>query len=95
MVKAHGQGSFLLVNLTLLEPEWEGYLTLELSNLGRSDIILNAGQGIAQIIFEEIKTPEITYADRNGKYQNQPNRPVAAIEKRLVAVYVLVSFKGT
>jgi dCTP deaminase len=64
---------------TVVEPGWEGYLTLELANHGPNTIRIEAGSPIAQILFELLDEPtEQPYA---GKYQNQPPEPVAAIEE--------------
>jgi dCTP deaminase len=62
----------LIVNVTPFEPEWEGYVTLEISNTTPLPARVYANEGIAQVIFfhaDEIC--EVSYADRNGKYQNQ------------------------
>lgn len=62
----------LFVNVTPLEPGWRGELTIELSNISHRAIVVQAGVGIAQILFIALAgVPEVTYADRNGKYQNQ------------------------
>lgn len=62
----------LIVNVTPLEPEWQGYLTLEISNTTPLPARIYAGEGIAQLLFLESDDPcEISYADRKGKYQNQ------------------------
>lgn len=60
---------------TVIEPGWEGYLTLELTNHGWEELKLNAGDPIAQIIFHKIDEEVEGY---NGKYQNQEDRPVEA-----------------
>lgn len=60
---------------TVIEPGWEGYLTLELAFRGNEPVHIPAGAGIAQVIFHET-FERAAYA---GKYQNQDNRPVAAI----------------
>lgn len=60
---------------TVIEPGWKGWLTLELVYHGQQVLHIPAGCGIAQVIFEVLEE-EATY---NGKYQNQENRPVAAI----------------
>ena len=60
---------------TNIEPGWSGHLTLELSYYRWRPLFIPEGVGICQVIFEEIETP----ARYCGKYQNQPNRPVAAI----------------
>lgn len=62
----------ILVNVTPFEPEWEGYVTMSISNQGPSPVRIYAGEGIAQLIFlsaDEIC--EISYRDRKGKYQAQ------------------------
>ena len=62
----------LIVNVTPLEPEWEGYVTLELSNTGLHPVLVYPNEGIAQFIFHEAKEVcGVSYADKNGKYQNQ------------------------
>lgn len=58
---------------TVVEPGWNGFLTLELVYHGSQDLIIPAGAGIAQIIFSHI-TDVADYGD--GKYQNQEDRPV-------------------
>lgn len=62
---------------TVAEPGWRGYLTLELANHSSNQIILPKGSPIAQIIF--IRLTEPTELPYQGKYQDQPNRPVNAI----------------
>lgn len=59
---------------TVIEPGWKGFLTLELVYYGRSDLLIPAGAGIAQVIFHEVSVP-VSYS---GKYQGQEDRPVAA-----------------
>lgn len=59
---------------TVIEPGWKGFLTLELVYHGESELIIPAGSGIAQVIFE-MCTRDVRYA---GKYQNQENKPVEA-----------------
>jgi dCTP deaminase len=62
----------IIVNVTPLEPTWEGYLTLEISNTTPLPAKIYAGEGIAQLLFfQGDEEPEIAYADRNGKYMNQ------------------------
>ena len=62
----------IIVNVTPLEPEWEGYLTLEISNTTPLPTKIYAQEGIAQLLFfQGDEVPEITYAMRNGKYQRQ------------------------
>jgi dCTP deaminase len=62
----------LIVNVTPFEPEWEGYVTLEISNTTPLPARVYAYEGIAQVIFlaaEDICA--VSYADRGGKYQKQ------------------------
>lgn len=62
----------IIVNVTPFEPEWEGYVTLEISNTTPLPAKIYANEGIAQVLFFEGDEPcEVTYADRKGKYQNQ------------------------
>jgi dCTP deaminase len=62
----------LVVNVTPLEPEWEGYLTLEISNTTPLPAKIYANEGIAQLLFfESDEMCETSYADRKGKYQHQ------------------------
>ena len=62
----------IIVNVTPLEPTWEGYLTLEISNTTPLPAKIYGGEGIAQLIFlEGDEEPEVAYADRKGKYMKQ------------------------
>ena len=62
----------LIVNVTPFEPEWEGYVTLEISNTTPLPARVYSNEGIAQVIFFEADEGcEISYADRRGKYQRQ------------------------
>jgi dCTP deaminase len=62
----------IIVNTTPLEPEWEGYITLEISNTAPLPAKIYANEGIAQVIFLRAEEPcSISYADRQGKYQGQ------------------------
>ncbi len=62
----------LIVNVTPFEPEWEGYVTLEISNTTPLPARIYANEGIAQVIFfESDEVCEVSYADRKGKYQGQ------------------------
>lgn len=62
----------VLVNVTPFEPGWEGYATLCIANIGSRTVRLYAREGIAQVLFFESDEPcEVTYADRQGKYQAQ------------------------
>jgi len=62
----------IIVNVTPFEPEWEGYVTLEISNTTPLPAKIYAGEGLAQVLFfasEDIC--ETSYADRKGKYMKQ------------------------
>ena len=62
----------IIVNVTPLEPEWEGIVTLEVSNTTPLPARIYAGEGIAQMLFFQSDEPcETSYADKKGKYQSQ------------------------
>jgi deoxycytidine triphosphate deaminase len=62
----------IIVNVTPFEPEWEGFVTLEISNTTPLPAKIYANEGIAQVIFFEADAEcDISYADRKGKYQAQ------------------------
>lgn len=60
---------------TVVEPGWKGFLTLELVYRGSGELHIPAGSGIAQVLFHETIVP----ASYDGKYQNQADKPVEAI----------------
>jgi len=62
----------IIVNVTPFEPEWEGFVTLEISNTTPLPARIYANEGIAQVIFFEADEEcEVSYADKKGKYQKQ------------------------
>jgi len=62
----------IIVNVTPLEPEWEGHVTLEFSNTTNLPAKIYAGEGVAQMLFfESDEVCETSYKDRGGKYQGQ------------------------
>ena len=62
----------LIVNVTPFEPEWEGFVTLEISNTTPLPAKVYANEGIAQVLFFQSDEPcEVSYADKKGKYQKQ------------------------
>ncbi len=62
----------IIVNVTPLEPEWEGHVTLEFSNTTPLPARIYANEGVAQFLFfESDEICEKSYADRAGKYQGQ------------------------
>jgi dCTP deaminase len=62
----------LIVNVTPFEPEWEGYVTLEISNTTPLPAKVYANEGISQVLFfQSDESCEVSYADKAGKYQKQ------------------------
>ena len=62
----------IIVNVTPLEPEWEGHVTLEFSNTTNLPAKIYAHEGVAQLLFfQSDEVCEVTYKDRGGKYQGQ------------------------
>jgi dCTP deaminase len=72
----------IIVNVTPFEPEWEGYVTIEISNTTPLPARIYANEGIAQVIFfesdEECRT---SYADKKGKYQKQLGITLPTVDK--------------
>jgi dCTP deaminase len=62
----------IIVNVTPFEPEWEGYVTLEISNTTPLPARIYANEGLCQILFfQSDEVCEVSYGDRKGKYQGQ------------------------
>ncbi len=62
----------IITNVTPFEPEWEGHVTIEISNTTPLPAKIYANEGIAQVLFFQSDEPcETSYADKKGKYQNQ------------------------
>jgi dCTP deaminase len=62
----------IIVNVTPFEPEWEGFVTLEISNTTPLPARIYANEGIAQVLFFQAEEVcEVSYADKKGKYQKQ------------------------
>ena len=62
----------IITNVTPFEPEWEGYVTLEISNTTPLPAKIYANEGIAQVVFFKAESVcEVSYKDKGGKYQNQ------------------------
>jgi len=77
----------VIVNVTPLEPEWEGYITISLSNSAPIPVGVYAGEGIGQVVFLKADSGcLISYADRKGKYQAQSKIEVARLETSTAAV---------
>ena len=64
--------SGVIVNVTPLEPEWDGFITIALVNSSPIPAIVYSGEGIAQLVFIRAESNcQVSYADRKGKYQSQ------------------------
>jgi dCTP deaminase len=61
----------IVCNFTPFEPEWEGHVTIEISNTTPLPALIYANEGIAQVLFFTGAPPDVSYADRKGKYQGQ------------------------
>jgi dCTP deaminase len=62
----------IIVNVTPFEPQWEGHVTLEISNTTPLPAKIYANEGLAQVVFFRAESPcEVSYADRSGKYMGQ------------------------
>jgi dCTP deaminase len=71
----------IVTNVTPLEPEWEGYVTIEISNTSPLPAKIYANEGIAQLIFiQGSEVCEKSYADKKGKYQAQKKITLARIK---------------
>jgi dCTP deaminase len=71
----------IIVNVTPLEPEWEGFVTIAISNTGPLPAKIYAHEGIAQLIFIQGAEPcTSSYADKKGKYQAQKNITLARMK---------------
>jgi dCTP deaminase len=71
----------IVVNITPLEPEWEGYITIEISNTAPLPVKIYAHEGIAQLLFlEGSEVCEISYAQKSGKYQAQKGITLAKLK---------------
>lgn len=71
----------IIINVTPLEPEWEGYVTIEISNTAPLPAKIYANEGIAQLLFlGAAEICETSYADKAGKYQAQKGITLAKME---------------
>jgi dCTP deaminase len=68
----------IIANITPIEAQWEGHLTLEFSNSSSADCRIYANEGVVQLLFFEGEPCETTYAARSGKYQGQPEQVITA-----------------
>lgn len=72
----------LILNLTPLEPGWRGYVTIEISNTTPLPARIYANEGIGQVVFfESDEECEVSYADKQGKYQGQEGIVLPRIER--------------
>ena len=72
----------MIVNITPLEPEWEGYVTIEISNTTPLPARIYANEGIGQVLFlESDEECETSYADKQGKYQSQEGIVLPRVER--------------
>lgn len=72
----------IIVNVTPLEPEWEGHVTLEFSNTTSSPVVIYPNEGACQFIFLKGESDcEISYLDKNGKYMYQKQEACTPIVK--------------
>ena len=70
----------IVTNFTPLEPGWQGHVTIEISNTTPLPAKIYANEGIAQVLFfGGAATPEVTYADKHGKYQGQTGVTLAVV----------------
>src|SRR2546425_2030146 len=75
----------IITNVTLFEPEWEGFVTLEISNTTPLPAKIYANEGIAQVLFftaDEGDECEVSYKDKKGKYQAQPGITLPKLKSR-------------
>ena len=73
----------IIVNVTPFEPEWEGFVTLEISNTTPLPAKVYANEGICQFLFFKADSVcETSYADRGGKYQGQTGVTLPRMEKK-------------
>ena len=71
----------ILINVTPLEPEWSGFLTISISNLSGRTAVLHPMEGIAQVLFFESDTPPLfSYKELKGKYNDQTDILPALVE---------------
>jgi dCTP deaminase len=71
----------IITNVTPFEPEWEGFVTLEISNTTPLPAKIYANEGIAQVLFfEGDEEPDVSYADKKGKYQKQTGVTLPRLE---------------
>lgn len=70
----------IIVNVTPLEPGWEGILTIEVSNATPRPTIIYANEGICQVLFFRGTPPSTNYRSKSGKYQQQKGLTLAKVD---------------
>ena len=90
----------IIVNVTPLEPEWKGKVTIEISNTTPLPAKVYAGEGIAQVLFFEGSPPcKQSYADKKGKYQDQKGLTLPFVVKSeinpLICFVAALTFKSS
>ena len=74
----------IIVNVTPFEPEWEGYVTLEISNTTPLPAKIYSNEGLCQVLFfQSDENCRISYKDKSGKYQNQSGITLPKLEDPL------------
>ena len=82
----------IIVNVTPLEPEWEGHVTLEFSNTTPLPAKIYANEGACQFLFFQGDEPcEVSYADRAGKYMGQTGGRCRASNRRRWWLHILLN----
>ncbi len=82
----------IIVNVTPFEPEWEGFVTLEISNTTPLPAKIYANEGLCQILFFHGDQPcEVSYADRKGKYQKQQESSSPSSKRELFRIAKILS----
>ncbi|WP_129673129.1 dCTP deaminase [Candidatus Chloroploca sp. Khr17] len=73
----------IIINVTPLEPEWQGFVTIEISNTTPLPARIYANEGIGQVLFlESDEACEVSYADKRGKYQDQHGIVLPRIDRK-------------
>ncbi len=79
MAKSTWARSAITAEVTPLEAGWEGFITIEITNKTDNYVRIHSGIGCMQLMFFEGEQPKTSYAERGGKYMNQPQEPVVPV----------------
>lgn len=71
----------VVINITPLEPEWRGRVTIEISNTTFIPVVIHANEGIAQVLFFRGEPCQVSYEDKKGVYQNQAGLTHSLVRK--------------